>query len=87
MAKGKTDERTATAADRAAKALPQPGTVTNSDIARRAYELYLGRGCEHGHDVDNWSRQNANFKVIRNVDNCLRANANRERIHHRVTCC
>jgi hypothetical protein len=28
--------------------------VADSDIARRAYELYLARGCEHGHDVDDW---------------------------------
>jgi DUF2934 family protein len=54
MAKAKTDERTATAADRAPKALSQPVTVTNSDVARRAYDLYLARGCEHGHDVDDW---------------------------------
>ena len=24
------------------------------EIARRAYELYLGRGGHHGHDVDDW---------------------------------
>ena len=24
------------------------------DIARRAYELYEERGCEHGHDFDDW---------------------------------
>ena len=28
--------------------------VTDGDIARRAYELYLARGCEHGHDVEDW---------------------------------
>lgn len=28
--------------------------VTEYDIARRAYELYLGRDCEDGHDVDDW---------------------------------
>jgi Protein of unknown function (DUF2934) len=54
--KRKTDDAVTTAADGAPKALPQPGTVTNSDIARRAYELYLGRGCEHGHDVDDWTQ-------------------------------
>ena len=55
MAKSrKTDDSIATAADRAPKAQAQPATVTNSDIARRAYDLYLGRGCEHGHDVDDW---------------------------------
>lgn len=28
--------------------------VTGSDVAYRAYELYLERGCEHGHDLDDW---------------------------------
>jgi hypothetical protein len=54
MAKAKTDERAATAAGRAPKPLVQPTTVANSDVARRAYDHYLGRGCEHGHDVDDW---------------------------------
>jgi hypothetical protein len=30
--------------------------VTDSDIARRAYDLYVARGCENGHDVDDWLR-------------------------------
>jgi Protein of unknown function (DUF2934) len=54
MAKTKTDEGTATAADRAPKALAQQPSVTNNDVARRAYDLYLARGREHGHDVDDW---------------------------------
>ena len=29
-------------------------TVTEYDIARRAYELYLARDCKDGHDVDDW---------------------------------
>ena len=28
--------------------------VTEYDIARRAYELYLARDCEDGYDVDDW---------------------------------
>ena len=28
--------------------------VTESDIARRAFELYCERGREDGHDVDDW---------------------------------
>lgn len=28
--------------------------VTEHDIARRAYDLYLARDREHGHDVDDW---------------------------------
>ena len=29
-------------------------TMTNSDVARRAYELYLARGGNHGLDLDDW---------------------------------
>ena len=54
MARAKIDERTATAADRAPKSLAQPATVTTDDIARRAYDLYLARGREDGHDVEDW---------------------------------
>ena len=28
--------------------------VTESDIARRAFELYCDRGREDGHDIDDW---------------------------------
>ena len=28
--------------------------VTEGDIAQRAFELYCDRGCEDGHDVDDW---------------------------------
>ena len=28
--------------------------VTDADIARRAYDLYLARGGEPGHDVEDW---------------------------------
>jgi Protein of unknown function (DUF2934) len=52
MAKTKTDEGTATASDRAPKALAQQTSVTNNDVARR--DFYLARGRDHGHDVDDW---------------------------------
>jgi hypothetical protein len=51
----KRDRPVATVAHRAPKS-PRPVTVTDSDIARRAYGFYLARGCEHGHDVDDWLR-------------------------------
>lgn len=35
-----------------AVAIPSP--VTESDIARRAFELYCERGREDGHDIDDW---------------------------------
>ena len=41
-----------------AKRAPKPRalsvTIANDDIARRAYDLYLARGREPGHDVDDW---------------------------------
>ena len=54
MARTKTSERTETAADRTPKSPAQPIIVTNDDIARRAYDLYLARDHQPGHDVDDW---------------------------------
>jgi len=34
----------------------QANLLKTSDIARRAYALYLGRGREDGHDVEDWLR-------------------------------
>jgi len=34
--------------------IEQFGDVAETEIARRAYELYEQRGCAHGHDVDDW---------------------------------
>jgi hypothetical protein len=34
--------------------LDRSANVTECNIAHRAYELYLARGCEDGHDVDDW---------------------------------
>lgn len=30
------------------------GNPVSEDIELRAYELYLGRGASHGHDLDDW---------------------------------
>jgi hypothetical protein len=30
------------------------GTGNTGDVAHRAYELYLERGREDGHDIDDW---------------------------------
>ena len=51
----KTNAGTATAADLGPESLLHPASVTNSDVARRAYERYLAPGSEHGHDVDDWT--------------------------------
>jgi Protein of unknown function (DUF2934) len=29
-------------------------TISDSDVARRAFELFCARGAEHGHDVEDW---------------------------------
>ena len=34
--------------------LDRSANVTEYDIARHAYALYLARDCEDGHDVDDW---------------------------------
>lgn len=28
----------------------------NQKIAQKAYELFLARGCAHGHDVEDWAK-------------------------------
>jgi len=32
----------------------QPDTVTEGDIAHRAFAIYCERGSQHGHDLDDW---------------------------------
>ena len=54
-AKRRTDDAVTTAADRAPKMPPDEAAhVTEHDIAGHAYDLYLARDCEHGHEVDDW---------------------------------
>ena len=44
-----------TAADRTARSGPNgPAGVSDREIARVAYDLYLARGCVDGNDVDDW---------------------------------
>ena len=44
-----------TTADRSRTVLTDaPANGTTHDIARRAYDLYLARGREDGHDVEDW---------------------------------
>jgi hypothetical protein len=51
----KTDSADTTAADPSSKILSDgAANVTDGDIACRAYELYLGRGRDHGHDEEDW---------------------------------
>ena len=44
-----------TPTDRSLKTLKGgAATATEPDIAQRAYGLYLARGCEDGHDAEDW---------------------------------
>jgi Protein of unknown function (DUF2934) len=54
MPREKTNERATAAVDRASRSVPVSATVTIGDVARHAYDLYLARGGEHGHDLDDW---------------------------------
>lgn len=40
--------------------VPRPAQVA---IAARAYQIYLERGCQHGHDVDDWLQ--AEYELVR----------------------
>ena len=53
-AKRKSDDAVSTAADRPSKLPNRSAQVGDTDIARRAYALYLARNRAHGHDVDDW---------------------------------
>jgi Protein of unknown function (DUF2934) len=54
-AQQKTDDLVAVASDRAPKVRIDAATdISEHDIARRAYDLYLTRGSEPGHDVEDW---------------------------------
>lgn len=48
-----------TASDSTAQ--PEEGSfeLTEDIIRARAYQLYEERGCEHGHDLDDWLRAEA----------------------------
>jgi Protein of unknown function (DUF2934) len=51
----KTADPATTAADRAPKARIETATTfTEHDVARRAYDLYLARGCTPGHQLEDW---------------------------------
>jgi hypothetical protein len=36
--------------------------LTDRDIARRAFEIFCERGCEHGHDLDDWLQAERELK-------------------------
>ena len=56
---------TTSAAESATTAPSSPVTVQVSDIARRAYDLYQARGCQPGHDVDDWVQAERELRAPR----------------------
>jgi hypothetical protein len=55
MARSNTNSGVAAAeTDQSRKSRAQAPTANAGDIARRAYELYVARGCDAGHDVEDW---------------------------------
>lgn len=42
-------------------------TMTDHDIARRAYELYERRGRDQGHDLDDWLQAERDLRSAVNV--------------------
>jgi hypothetical protein len=41
--------------------------VTADDIARRAYDRYLARGCQDGHDLEDWFQAEQEVRRARAV--------------------
>ena len=57
MTEQKTDQHAAPASTRPPGTRPHRAAgVTENDIARRAYDLYLARGGEDGHHIEDWLR-------------------------------
>ena len=46
---------------------PKPGTtgpkITHDQIARRAHEIWVKRGCKHGQDQENWYEAERQLKA------------------------
>jgi len=36
--------------------------LTDRDIAQRAFEIFCERGCEHGHELDDWLQAERELK-------------------------
>jgi len=54
-ARQKSTDSATVAADRAPKArMDAAASISEHDIARRAYDLYLARGCTPGHQLEDW---------------------------------
>jgi hypothetical protein len=67
---GRTQEKEITMAKRSTTHEPTLASndsfapATDRDIACRAYRLYLARGGEHGHDVDDWLQAERELREV-----------------------
>lgn len=50
----RSSRRAASSAAASTTAATKQSEPTRDQIAKRAYEIWLARGCEHGHDLDHW---------------------------------
>jgi hypothetical protein len=62
MAKATTKHEVTTETDRPQQN-PPPAVQNGGDIARRAYELYVARGGEDGHDIEDWLQAERELQV------------------------
>jgi hypothetical protein len=73
MAKKRTETSTNVialpATESSTPALEKATGLTDRDIARRAFEIFSERGCEHGRDVDDWLQ--AELELTPSVETAL----------------
>jgi len=48
------------------KKVPTPAVLMEEEVRSRAYQLYEGRGCEHGHAVEDWLQ--AETEMLSQID-------------------
>ncbi len=46
--------RAASSLESASSSTKRQATPSKEEIAKRAYDIWLSRGCEAGHDVEHW---------------------------------
>jgi hypothetical protein len=49
---------------RRTKSIPTAVTPAEDAIARRAFELYVARGGEHGHHEEDWLRAESELRAV-----------------------
>ena len=62
---GKTTRATTARPSAMGRPTPLSEQRTDADMSRRAYELYEARGCDDGHDVEDWLQAERELRVGR----------------------